>query len=261
MYYNLLYLNYNFSHKFDLPPVKEDEFSYHNHLIYEFLLFIQGKAEFTIENMKYDLNPGDLILIPPGYYHNINIDKSIAYERYVIKFPEYDIPEQLLPVLKEKHGSYRAYDLIINLFKRFDFHVENYKGADLSGLLQNNLKEILYYFCQNDIKPYKFETYKENMIPVIDYINVNIAKKITLDDLSEQFHYSKSYLCKEFKECMNVSIMQYIRTKRVLLAETLINDGKKPVDIYQQCGFSDYSSFFRAYKQITKKAPSMTKVK
>lgn len=261
MLFNLIFPNLNFAHKYDETPVENDEFLNHFHMIYEILLFIQGDVEFVIENKRFALNPGDLLFISPGQHHNINVNPKVPYERYVLKFPEYEIPKHLLAVARNKNGCHTTKDTVIpDLFKRFDIHVKNYHGVDLSGLMRCVLKEILYYSC-NESKPYEAEIYNEKMLEVINYININIAKNFTLEELCNFFHYSKSYICKEFKQCMNVPIMQYIRTKKILLADSLIKAGAKPIEIYEQCGFLDYSTFFRAYKKTFGKAPSFTRIK
>ncbi len=259
MYFNLTYPNYNFAHKFDENPTKNDEFENHFHMIYEMLLFIKGKAEFIIENKKFALNPGDLLFITPGQHHNIDVDPSVPYERYVVKFPEYDVPKQLKHLIKDKAGCYNTENTAIpSLFSRFDSHVENYSGIDMCGLLKCVMREILYFSC-SESRPAEYAVYNENMVGIINFINENIAQKLTLEDICKHFHYSKSYICKEFQECMNAPIMQYIRTKKILLAESLIQSGIKPVKIFEQCGFSDYSTFFRAYKKLLGKPPSVRK--
>ncbi len=43
-------------------------------------------------------------------------------------------------------------------------------------------------------------------------------------------------------------IHDYINVKRLIIAQELLKQGKKPTDIYEKCGFHDYSTFFRAYK-------------
>lgn len=257
MLFNLTYPNLNFAHKSDEHPIKNEEFEDHFHMIFEILLFIKGDAEFIIENKKFIPNPGDILFIPQGQHHNINIGENKPYERYVLKFPEYEIPNQLISILKTKCGCYSTDDTPIeNIFTRLDSYVEHYDGVDLCGLLKCLLKEILYFSCSKESKQHEFEVYKENMIEVISYINENISNKICLEDICNHFHYSKSFICKEFQDCMDTPIMQYVRTKKILLAESLIKNGLKPVDIFEQCGFSDYSTFFRAYKKLLGKAPS-----
>jgi AraC-like DNA-binding protein/mannose-6-phosphate isomerase-like protein (cupin superfamily) len=257
--FNLTYPNYNFGHKYDERPTVDDEYHNHSHLGCEMLLFIGGNAYFVIENKRFELSSGDLLFIAPGQHHNIILDTQTPYERYVVKFPEHDIPEMLLPAFKQL-GCFKTNDAMIQaLFKRFDSHVETYRGVDLCGLLKCVLIEILYFSCNENSPQLEYKVYKENMIEVINYINRYIEKKLLLEDICKHFHYSKSFICKEFKECMNIPIMQYVRTKKIMLADSLLKKGMKPAKIFEQCGFSDYSTFFRAYKKLFDKAPSYKK--
>ena len=95
------------------------------------------------------------------------------------------------------------------------------------------------------------------MSKVINYINENLAAPLMIEDICQHFHYSKSYIAKEFKSSLGVPIKQYIITKKILLAESLISKGNKPTEIYNKCGFEDYSTFYRNYIKIVGKAPSL----
>ena len=43
----------------------------HTHYYYEFYFFLGGEASIEINNISYDLKPGDMILIPPLVKHHI----------------------------------------------------------------------------------------------------------------------------------------------------------------------------------------------
>ena len=59
---------------------------------------------------------------------------------------------------------------------------------------------------------------------------------------------------------MNIGIMEYVRNKKVLLANRKIKHGKKPTEIYIECGFSNYPSFYRAYSEYFGYPPKTKKV-
>lgn len=82
---------------------------------------------------------------------------------------------------------------------------------------------------------------------VISYINANLAEKLTLDDLSDYFYVSKYHFMREFKSYTNRTIHQYIISKRVNQAKLMMQSGASPTNIYHQCGFSDYSCFYKAF--------------
>jgi AraC-like DNA-binding protein len=259
MQYNYIYPNMNFAHKTDCGPNYSEKFEDHYHLIYEMILLIDGDIELVLENKKYSMTVGDLAFIQPGQHHFITPAENTRYERYVLKFPQYEIPDELLPIIQHKSPCISVKNTLLPyLFDRMDWHAEHYDGNSMQILMECVLREIIVYFC-SDVIPSPEENvvfYNEKMAKVVDYINENIAKPLRITDICEYFHYSKSYMCKEFSKCMNVPIKQYVRTKKILLADSLIHSGMKPTVVYRQCGFSDYSTFFRDYCKIIGRPPS-----
>ena len=94
------------------------------------------------------------------------------------------------------------------------------------------------------------------MNELIRYINQNAAQPLSLDQLEEVFGISKYVLLHEFKDYTGMSVYQYILTRRVILAQQLIQQGAKPNQACEQSGFSDYTSFYRAFKARTGKSPN-----
>ena len=80
-------------------------------------------------------------------------------------------------------------------------------------------------------------------------MNKNIDKKITLSDISNHTSLSISRLAHLFKEKTGITIVQFITKKRLVLAKNLLKKGMPIHDIYQECGFQDYTSFFRTFKK------------
>ena len=66
--------------------LKKDAYSMHSHNMYELLYFVSGNATHVIEDRRYKLKRGDLVLIRPSKYHYIQIDSVCDYERYDILF-------------------------------------------------------------------------------------------------------------------------------------------------------------------------------
>lgn len=56
-------------------------YSMHTHNAYEPIYFLDGDAAHAIEDRKYKLKKGSLILIRPLRYHFIQIDSLVRYER------------------------------------------------------------------------------------------------------------------------------------------------------------------------------------
>jgi AraC-like DNA-binding protein len=85
---------------------------------------------------------------------------------------------------------------------------------------------------------------------IIDYINANLQKPLTMQDIVSEFHYSRSYISMEFKKHMQISIMQYIRYKKIIAVHELVLNGAKKQETAELYGFGTYSTFYRAYKKL-----------
>lgn len=257
MIFDLNYSDINFAHKLDEKPTKSQDYNYHYHTVYEILLLLEGDVEFVHETRRYSLEKGDLVFVKPGQSHNINFKSFTPYERYVLKFPETEIPEDLLAAIKNKDGCYSVKNShLFELFSRMDDHIMHYGGQHLCELNKCVLREILYYFCAGEETAATLLSYNKTVTSLVEYIDNHIAEIITVNDICSHFHYSKSYIYQIFLEEMKVPIMRYIRTRKILYADSMIKRGVKPMDAFSRSGFSEYTSFYRAYKQIIGHSPS-----
>lgn len=91
---------------------------------------------------------------------------------------------------------------------------------------------------------------------LIQYINRHLQEELTIDILAKQSYLSKYYLMRKFKENTGYTLHNYITSKRLLLARSLIAEGTPVIKAARQCGFKEYSTFVRAYKRQFSKVPS-----
>ena len=106
-------------------------FAGHSHNSYELLYFINGDASYVVEDKKYKLRSGDLIITRPSKYHFIQIDSQADYERHNLLFDhkQLGINMHFLPdgvdVINVEDGS-----VINGIFKKFSFYANNFKKTD-----------------------------------------------------------------------------------------------------------------------------------
>ena len=91
------------------------------------------------------------------------------------------------------------------------------------------------------------------------YLNKNLKENITLDQISQKFFISKHYLNRIFRKATGTTVFDYLLHKRISLAQQLLTGGMNAQDAAIQSGFSDYSTFYRAYVRILGHAPSCDK--
>jgi AraC-like DNA-binding protein len=250
-----------YSHKRDEIAPWSETFADHFHTLYEMIYFISGDAEFIVEDRRYALKSGDLIFVNPGAHHNVHLLSSKPYERYVLRFSEYLVPSELLSKLEHMTGNFYVGDTVIpSLFSRFDDHIRIIGDEDkdvIKMLFRCVLTEIIVYFSRMDVKEWvSVSLLKDDMAGVLDYINRNLEMPLCLEDICQKFHYSKSYICREFSNALGVPIMQYVRTKKIMYADALLRSGLTPTEVSDRCGFTDYSTFYRMYKKLIGYPPS-----
>ena len=91
---------------------------------------------------------------------------------------------------------------------------------------------------------------------VLEHINHNLTEDLSIDTLADIAFISKFYLMRKFKAETGYSIHQYITSKRLIMAKELLSSTTLPItDICFQCGFRDYSSFFREFQKNFRISP------
>lgn len=256
-------------HRIDERP-DVSKYIMHTHDDVEIYIFLAGHGIFHIEGSAYPLSPGDVLIMRPAESHYIELTTDAPYERAVINFREdvfdsIDPDGTLMSVIRQRDAGKQ------NQYKAFAFHDGNSMGywkimtaetgdpyinvlAGLIGLL----REIHDIFYRCDEK----ETGRDLLeYQIVQYINNNIQTGLTLEDICEQFYISKAQLCRLFRKTTATTVWQYITVKRLVLARQLLEQGEMPTKVYTQCGFNDYSTFYRSYVKHYGCAPAQISYK
>ena len=256
--YNLEKNTFCFKHHITKSPPC-DAFSMHTHNLFELLYIVNGDATHVIEDRKYKLKKGDLILIRPSKYHFIQIDSSTDYERYDILFDEkalgLDIAKRLAKASEVINISDNA--IVTDLFKKSDYYFANLEETEFIEIMELMLKEL---FINLSIKREYVAPEYSVMSPVLSdalkYINANLFVLKSVSEIANALFITESYLFKIFKTELKNTPKKYINDKRLLYAQKQILQGKKPTEIYEDCGFNDYTSFYRSYIKYFAHSPS-----
>jgi len=269
----------DFIHEFSSPTIiyhhtttdqpHPESFAKHCHTTYEILYVVRGGGKYVTEGREYPLLPGTLLFQRPYEFHYVQPDTDKPYERYALHF-DYSVsrldagfmasPDS---VNKEGIGVYYTAEgadpLISYAFSILDF-VDGClpaQGADESRvqlMLETVITQVMLLLSGSEAKDSAASANK-TVFSIIEYINENLTSDISLEDIAKRFYISKYYLCRIFLKHTGVSPFAYITTKRIALAQNLINAGEHATKVAYKVGFSDYSAFYRAYKKQTGRSP------
>lgn len=264
----MLRQDFQLSHNRD-PYFRTMEFHAHDFL--ELYYFLDGSVTYYIEDQVYDLCPGDLLIIPAGKMHRpVIANEHAAYERMVLW-----ITPQYLQSIDSPAG-----DLQKNLQKVGEHgYCVPFRG-DETVFVTALLKKLLYMqkndtdpkFCAGAVELYLWTIFRSygvidtthrnetQAIPqVIRYITEHFSEPLTLEDIAAEFFVSKSYLNRHFKAYTNSTVYAYIMVLRLTHARRMLREGIPAVEAGRECGFSDYSTFYKAFKTQTGLSPQQFK--
>ncbi len=238
--------------------------SLHHHDFYECYLFISGDVTYLIEGKSYYLKPGDIILMNSKELHQAVINsKELKYERIVLWInraflKELSSGETDLSLCFEGPDRKNVLRGDVELTKNIKMllakllNLESYNAIGKELLYRAYITEVMVHLNNmafNEAVHFDEDIKKSNLIDgMIEYINNHIEEDITIDKLSEHFYLSKFHLSREFKKHTGTTIHRYIVQKKLIEAKELIIKDTPIIEVYKQCGFGDYSNFFRAFK-------------
>lgn len=90
-----------------------------------------------------------------------------------------------------------------------------------------------------------------------DYIDENIQEPIVLDEVADEVHMSRYYLCRKFKEATGMTLTEYVTDRRIKMAKDMLaNSSLRVADIAFEVGFQSLSQFNRCFHKITQITPT-----
>lgn len=255
---------------FHIKDQTKREFSYHYHDFHKVIIFLSGKAAYHIEGKSYYLKPWDILLVNRHAIHKPEIDFSVPYERFVLWISDDIKSTELLRCFQKAID--RSYNLIRldsdtqeklkQLLYELEAALKDEKfGSDLLGsaLFAQFMVYVNRIFLEKqyiyDTRSYSSDSQIEELLR---YINHNLTEDLSIETLARKYYLSKYHMMRKFKEETGYTIHNYIISKRLLLARTKISEGTPILKAAQLSGFSDYTTFSRAYKKQFGTAPSQT---
>lgn len=241
----------------------------HWHPELELIVIKKGRVIVSVDLKKRSVASGDIVLIRPGQLHAIEQDKGfrVEYENIIMK------PELLISKNNDLCGS-----LFLTPFMNGGIPSDTFLTPELSyyndasqcirqiDLLcdtrpsgyQLAVKGFLFQFFfilisnrQKEADSGKGRTRPlEKLKTVLKYVEDHYPEYMTVDDMAELTHYSKSHFMKFFKSHMGTGFIEYLNNYRLTMAEQMLRTSDASVlEIAQAAGFDNLSYFNRIFKR------------
>ena len=242
-------------HRSNRLPIDEPEI----HTYHEILFAMDINGMLFMENQQKMLRGDVLLLIPKGTYHSFSIQDRKTFPRLKLFFSDdalqrtpcgrilsdirmiESLDENILFLLKklrsimeakpcEKQGFY-AYSVFLMLLSELDQSLgkKHEQEADTNG----------------------------ELVELLRYISENLSRDLSVKILSQRMNVSASSVTHRFKKTLGISVHRYVTQRRLIYGQNLILAGHKPSKIYSDCGYRDYSSFYKAYVLFFGYPPSL----
>ena len=237
----------------------------HHHDFYEVYFLLGGNVAYWVEGRVIRLIPGDLLFINPMELHRPIPDPAQPMcERFVLW-----VNKEFLESLSTDQ---------VNLAGCFDTNLPNHshlirpasaERAVLTARMGELVRECYGkdfgsavsargIFLQLMVQLNRLarggdgQPEGEQLSPLVQaamhHIGENLSTELSLESIAGQLYVSKYHLSHAFSREVGVSVYRYVMLRRLMLARQQLLAGESAGQVCRSCGFSDYTSFYRAFK-------------
>lgn len=237
----------------------------HHHDFYEVYFLLAGEVAYWVDGRIIRLKPGDLLFINPMELHRpITEPERPMCERFVLwvnkeYLQKLSTPQVMLSScfdtelpnhshLVRPSGAERA----VLTARMGELVRESYSKDFGSEVSAHGI--FLQLMVQLNRLARREEGRKEGeeLSPLVQnamaYISEHLSSDLSLEEIAGSLFISKSHLSHAFSAEVGVSVYRYITLRRLMMARQQLSEGELAGQVCRNCGFADYTSFYRAFK-------------
>lgn len=159
----------------------------------------------------------------------------------------------------------------LKLYHLFITHYMTYSQIDLDDLYIYSVDSLVNQFenisqmltrlydllCEQTTSDHFPTSYNNNFITILQFINHNYTKDISIKDISKQLNLNPSYISQLFKKETGSTYVKYLTQLRIEKAKDLLqNTNFSLSEICDQIGYNDYFYFLKTFKKYEGMSPS-----
>jgi len=250
------------------------QFSYptEEHDFYELVYVDSGRLDCRMGEQELHLSQGTILLIAPAIPHSYRAVENIPASFFILCFHSASAPLTLLnkpitPGSEERRLFAKIVEEAKNAFS-FPFNRKLHPLPSPSfGAMQlvvGKLEELLIELIRKELKENKFMRPIMNSVELENNLAEDIATllkrhvygKITLEEISAQTFYSKTYLNSIFKKSTGLTIIQYYHKLKAEEAKKLLRKKATSGEVAAKLSFDSATYFVKFFKKYTGMTPT-----
>lgn len=255
---------------------------FHSHDFFEILHVARGRGIHLLGDVALEVTPGSTFIIGPGDVHKTCILADADVLLYNLAFEpqllDPDLPREEFPRLSPAWPPHwkpfmvapaqRRVPFGDELRERFSLFMTHLaeeladsrldRDRNIQALFQLLVSCVNIAYEGNPRTNQKVRHTTDRVREATDFIDSHYRESIEVEDIARAVNLSSSRLSHSFKECLGMTLHQYLQNARVAESCNLIrNDtGIRISDIGTQVGFLDTSHFSRTFKRVTGLSPA-----
>lgn len=257
---------------------KNYRFKGESHDFWELVYVDKGNLICHADEREIFLKEGELLFHKPNEFHSLAADGRTVSNVFVLSFECKSeairfFENKRLP-LPKKFKEY-IYRIVEEGKKTFDLPYSDpamkkmivLEKPTLGGgqLIKNFLEILLIDVMRNetekgnpsDVFLQKNSAEGKVSQEIIRFLQENVERRITVDDICKALHYNKSYLFRQFRMETGETIMSYYAKLKIERAKELLRGGNMTVSqIAELLSFNTPNYFCKAFRKLTHMTPS-----
>lgn len=234
----------------------------HWHTSIEIFAVLEGELLFYINNEKYPLHAGELLIVNANEIHSVNAlkeNKTAVIQIPLRQFENYFTAQQFI---RFEGGIHRETDSenpsdrrLISLVQRlYNVYTERRNGYDFRTIsLYYELLYLMvtqYRVTEVEEKELRHNMHLSSLSRITTYMREHYREDLKLSDLAETFGYSDAYLSRMFREYAKVNFKTYLQDIRMAYAcRDLLNTDHTIGQIAMDNGFCSSRGFAKDFKK------------
>lgn len=225
---------------------------------YQFHQVLEGWGELTINGEVHRAGPGDCFFLFPNKVHSYR-PVSQQWKLSWVSFNGREAGQMMLfaGIAESGIGRLRENKLIKPLEEMLTTTIDNEQEASLerSKLLYALLIDLKYQLITPSDQEF------DRIKPVLQYIENNLQRPITLAELADIAAVTPQYLCRIFQLTMNIRPIEYMNQQRIQRSKQLMFQypKMKMYEIAGKVGFESSSYYGYVFRKLNGMNPEAFK--